>query len=210
MSILVAGLVVIVLVTALGAFAMTRSSIPDGFSQSDVDRGRPHDSWGSMASGMMGRLDARGEPEYLAEMVAHHEEAVDAARQLARSDRPEMRRFGESIVETQSAQIQQMRTWLRAWYPGHQRDADGYRPMMRDLSGLSGDELDEVFLREMIGHHMVAVMWSQQLLWGGGVHEQVAELARTIRDDQHAEIVDMQRWLAQWFDWRDMGPGAMR
>ena len=34
----------------------------------------------------------------------------------------------------------------------------------------------------------------------GTDHEQVAQLARSIRDDQHAEIIRMQRWLAQWFD----------
>jgi uncharacterized protein (DUF305 family) len=71
--------------------------------------------------------------------------------------------------------------------------------MMRDLSRLSGDDLDRAFLRDMLGHHMVAVMMSQHLLWRGADHNEVAELARSVRDDQHAEIVVMRRWLAQWF-----------
>ena len=60
--------------------------------------------------------------------------------------------------------------------------------MMRDLSGFSGDALDEAFLRDMIPHHMVAVMASQQLL----VHGRV----------EHAEITDfapgrlVRGWLA--------------
>lgn len=157
-------------------------------------------SWDSMMGGpMMGSYGTASEPTYLAEMVAHHREAVAAAGELARSDRPQMRAFGESIVATQSAQIEQMREWLADWYPDSLAPAD-YRPMMRDLSGLSGDRLDRAFLEDMIGHHMMAVMMSQRLLWQGTDHREVARLARSIRDDQHAEIVQMQRWLAQWFD----------
>jgi uncharacterized protein (DUF305 family) len=167
-------------------------------------------SWDSMMTGpmMMGAYATASESEYLAEMVAHHREAVAAARELARSDRPQMRAFGESIVETQSAQIRQMTAWLAGWYPEQATTVD-YRPMMRDLSDLSGDRLDRAFLQDMIGHHMVAVMMSQHLLLRGTDHEEVADLARSIRDDQHAEIIQMQRWIAQWFDtdWRGMGLG---
>jgi uncharacterized protein (DUF305 family) len=66
------------------------------------------DSWDSMMGGQSGRASER---EYLIEMVAHHEEAVAAGHQLARSDRAELRALGTSIVQTQSAQIEQMTTW---------------------------------------------------------------------------------------------------
>ncbi|GAB2453673.1 hypothetical protein GCM10027062_37830 [Nocardioides hungaricus] len=218
---LVIALVVVVVVasvTAVGAIAWAIQDDDDWSARmgpgmmtsgSGSTPGWWDDSWGSMM-GMMGRAGVASKPEYLAEMVAHHQEAVDAAGELARSDRPEMRAFGEAIVQTQSAQIQQMQAWLRDWYP-EQSAAVDYRPMMRDLSGLSGDQLDQTFLQDMVGHHMMAVMTSQQLLWQGTDHDQVAQLARSIRDDQHAEIVQMQRWLAQWFDtdWRGaMGCGG--
>jgi uncharacterized protein (DUF305 family) len=98
--------------------------------------------------------------------------------------------------------------WLADRYPEQSTTVD-YRPMMRDLSGLSGDRLDRAFLQDMISHHMAAVMMSQHLLWRGTDHEEVAALAQSIRDDQHAEINQMQRWLTQWFDtdWRGMGMG---
>jgi uncharacterized protein (DUF305 family) len=134
----------------------------------------------------MGGNVAHDEFSYLTHMVAHHQEAVAAAQQLARSERPQMRAFGRDIVATQSAQIDQMRAWLATWYPGRSTDVE-YRPMMRDLTGLTGDRLDRVFLQDMVGHHMSAVMMSQQLL------------ARTIRDDQHAEIFKMRRWLRTWY-----------
>jgi len=168
------------------------------------------DPRGPNMMGMMGGTGAASEPEYLAEMVAHHQEAVVAARALARSERAEMRAFGESIVTAQSAQIQQMQAWLKDWYPEQSASLD-YRPMMRDLSELSGDGLDQAFLQDMVGHHMAAVMMSQHLLGRGTDHHQVAQLARNIRDVQHAEILQMRYWLAQWFDtdWRrGMGCGT--
>jgi uncharacterized protein (DUF305 family) len=149
--------------------------------------------WGAGPMGVVGEFD------YLDQMVAHHQEAVDAARQLERSHRPEMRALGNSIVTTQSAEITRMNGWLAQWYPGPTNPAR-YRPMMRDLSGLTADALDEAFLRDMIPHHMFAVMMSQQLLTHGRIqHDEVADFARTVRDSQHAEIVGMRRYLTDWF-----------
>jgi len=141
---------------------------------------------------------ADSEYTYLVEMIAHHREAVAAANQLRRSDRPMMREFGASIAGVQSRQVRQLRGWLTEWYPDRPTEAP-YEPMMRDLSGLDGEALDVAFVEDMIGHHMVAVMMSQQfLVRGPAEHPQVARLARTIRDDQHAEIFRMQRWLGEW------------
>jgi uncharacterized protein (DUF305 family) len=154
---------------------------------------------GGMHGGMHG-MDVDTEHAFLAEMVAHHEEAITAAKELARSARPEMRAFGESIVESQSAQVEQMEQWLDEWYPDEDHEAD-YDPVMRDLSRLEGDRLDRVFLEDMIGHHMAAVMMSQQLVARGlAEHEEVEALAEDIRDEQHDEIFAMQEWLRDWFD----------
>ncbi|MEV4111521.1 DUF305 domain-containing protein [Nonomuraea sp. NPDC049695] len=156
--------------------------------------------WGPMGPcGWMRHMYVSDEAGYLRQMVAHHEEAVAAARQLQRSNRPQMRALGASIVTTQNAEIATMKEWLANWYPGHPAARD-YQPMMRDLSGLSGDALDEAFLQDMIPHHMAAIMMSQQLLASGRAeHPEVAELAAKIRDNQHAEMFRMRRYLADWF-----------
>ena len=61
--------------------------------------------------------------------------------------------------------------------------------------------LDEAFLSDMIGHHMGAVMMSQQLLMRDlADHAAVDRLAEDIRDEQSREIAMMQRWLRDWFD----------
>ena len=85
-----------------------------------------------------------------------------------------------------------MEGWLDEWHPDARAES-AYEPMMRDLTDLGGDALDRVFLEDMIGHHMAAVMMSQQLLVRGlAEHPEVADLARTIRDDQMAEIAWMR------------------
>lgn len=155
---------------------------------------------------MMGGSDL-DEAGYLAEMIPHHQEAVAAATQLARSPRPEMQALGRRITETQSHEIRQMTGWLAGWYP--QQPRPGYRPMMRDLSAMSGDDLDRAFLTDMIPHHMSAVMMSQRLLVSGApLHPEVAVFAGAVRDAQRDEIVLMRGWLTTWFP-SSTGPGGM-
>ncbi|MEV0237496.1 DUF305 domain-containing protein [Nonomuraea sp. NPDC050786] len=160
----------------------------------------PPTDWGPMGPrDCMYNMHVSNEADYLTRMVAHHEEAVAAARQLQRSSRPQMRALGASIVTTQTAEIATMKAWLAKWYPGHPGARD-YRPMMRDLSRLSGDGLDETFLQDMIPHHMAAIRMSQQLLASGRAeHPQVADFAAKVRDTQHAEMFQMRRYLADWF-----------
>lgn len=146
----------------------------------------------------MGALES--EFDFLAMMVPHHEEAIEAALILERGSRRDaMRRFARSIVETQTAEVQQMERWLAAWYAGRTARVP-YEPMMRELSGLTGDALDRAFLEDMIPHHRMAVMMSQQLITSGrAVHPEVVPFAANIRDVQHAEIQMMAAWLWDWF-----------
>jgi uncharacterized protein (DUF305 family) len=154
-----------------------------------------------MGMGMGMRTNVASELEYFAHMIPHHEEAIVAARELERgTSRPEMRAFAQSIVTTQSAEVEQMRIWLAEWYQGRDTHVN-YEPMMRDLRGLSGDAIDQAFLVDMIPHHMMAVMMSQQMLSAGLARNQdVVRFAATIRDTQRQEIHMMRAWLLAWFN----------
>lgn len=138
--------------------------------------------------------------EYLAQMIPHHEEAVLTANQIvAGSKRKAMRSFAAKIVMVQTLEIKQMREWVAQWYP-NQVSKFVYQPMMRDLSRLSADTLDQVFLEDMIMHHRMAVMMSQQVLaFGNAPHSDVNFFAKTVRDAQLQEIRTMQNWLSNWF-----------
>ena len=148
--------------------------------------------------GMHAAMAPRSEADYLLQMVPHHEEAIVAARALGRSAHPELRRLGRSITLSQSRQVDTMEGWLERWYP-RATSSVPYRPMMSDLTGLSGATLDRTFLTEMVHHHLMAVMMSRHLLASGLVrHPAVAALARDVIDEQTAEIVLMRRWLRSW------------
>ena len=160
---------------------------------------------GRAGSSGMGAMAGMGmavgsEFEYLTEMIPHHDEAIATARILHRaSERQEMRAFAASIIDTQSAEVRQMKEWLAAWYPDRDTRVS-YQPMMRDLSGLRGGALDKAFLEDMIPHHMMAVMMSQQLLAARLTrHDTVIPFAMNIRDTQRNEIQMMSAWLREWF-----------
>lgn len=166
----------------------------------DDDGWMPHRDAGAWSmGGATGYGAGGGMAGFLREMVAHHDEAIEMAGELARSERPAMRALGARIVSSQTAQVEQMEAWLDEWYADEPADT-AYEPMMRDLSDLSGARLDRTFLEDMVGHHMAAVMMSQRLLvHGGAEHDEVADLARTIRTEQAREIRWMSARLSTWF-----------
>ena len=159
---------------------------------------------GMMGPGMMRTTGAfiNSEYEFLVHMIPHHEEAIFTASILKEStEREEMKQFAEAIISTQSYEAEQMTTWLASWYPDEKDHDIDYQPMMRNLEGLQGEELDRAFLEDMIPHHMEAIMMSQQLLSRGlAEHEEVAFLARDIRNNQRDEIHMMSNWMSRWYD----------
>ena len=159
----------------------------------------PSGGMGSMAGRGMG-MQVASEFDYLTQMIPHHDEAIAAAQVLQRgTQRQEMRDFAVSIIEMQTAEVEQMKAWLAAWYPGRDTHVD-YDPMMRDLTGLGGTALDQAFLDDMIPHHMMAVMMSQQFVTANlANHPEVIPFAKNIRDTQHNEIQMMAGWLRDWF-----------
>ena len=203
----------LVAVATLAVLALVMAGVALATGGSDRDRYPGAGPMGSLMGERMGdagRWSTLDEADYLSEMVAHHREAIRAAEELQRSERPSMRALGERIVAVPVGAGAADGGLAGEWYPDEEPDAT-YEPMMRDLSDLSGDRLDRVFLEDMIGHHMAAVMMSQQLLAHGRAdHDEVAELARTIRAEQMREIWWMRERLAAWFDsgraW-GMGPG---
>lgn len=155
---------------------------------------------------MMRSMQVQNEAEYLSKMIPHHQEAVSTAKILeAGTKRPEMKQFARDIIRTQSAEIAQMQAWLKQWYPQQKIDSK-YTPMMRDLTNLKGDDLDQAFLIDMHLHHKGAIMMSQWLLNDNLVkHNEVKNLATQISITQHNEIHQMQAWLRNWFG----SPGMM-
>jgi predicted outer membrane protein len=200
-------------ITASGAIALTQLN---RFAQADAI-GNPmptvpaHGPKGMMGLGMVTHGQITSELDYLTQMIPHHQEAIATAQiVLARSEREEMKDFARDIIEVQSAEVQQMQTWLEEWYP-NQQETPSYDNMMQDLSQLEGDALDRAFLQDMIMHHMSAIHMSRMLLRQDLVeHDPVRPFAEQIASSQMQEIHQMQAWLQDWFGETGMMPGMGR
>jgi uncharacterized protein (DUF305 family) len=82
---------------------------------------------GMMGMGMMGggtdlevlEVARPFDQEFITQMIPHHQMALMMAQMvLSGSDRKEIQDLARSIIQTQSAEIEQMRSWYRSWYGG--------------------------------------------------------------------------------------------
>lgn len=56
--------------------------------------------------------------EFIEQMIPHHRMAVMMATKLINnSQRPELRNLAQSIITSQTAEIEQMEQWYQSWYP---------------------------------------------------------------------------------------------
>ncbi|MDQ3636519.1 MAG: DUF305 domain-containing protein [Actinomycetota bacterium] len=169
---------------------------------------------GGMSGGqMMGSFD-ENQPfdlQFIDQMTMHHEGAImSSEHMIGDSERPELRQLAENIQKSQSEQIDQMQAWREEWYPEAGQTSGMPAGMMDQMMGdgmmdqmmggsmqdmMGGDETDAMFLRMMIPHHQMAVDMAEEALDGNAEPPELAELARTIRDEQSTEIELMQGYL---------------
>ena len=149
---------------------------------------------------------ARFEEDFLKDMIDHHAMAVMMAEMCVdKAVHPELVSTCESIIASQSAQIEQMQGWLQDWYGAtHEPDMTGMQSMHR-LMELDGAEFEIAFMRSMIRHHWGAIREAETCLHNAE-HPELLGLCEDIYAAQLGEIEQMQTWLAQWYDVRGGRP----
>ncbi|MBY0310426.1 DUF305 domain-containing protein [Patescibacteria group bacterium] len=201
------GALAIFLIGGIGGFALKSEYMHSTYSD---ERSLQQDYGLSKASGGMGMMDhsqhsmmnhdnhmmdmsVASEREFIDHMIPHHEEAVTTAKEvLARgATTPEVRSLVEAIITTQEKEIADMKSWYQEWYGEAYANKNTYTPMMRDLTKLSGAELDSVFLEDMVMHHMGAIMMAQSVK-PHIEHQEITTLANAIITSQSEEIVTMR------------------
>jgi len=138
------------------------------------------------------------EREFVTEMIPHHQEAVDTANEVLErgGSNEQVVILANEIIAAQETEIALLKQWHEEWY-GEEYVADGsYQPMMRDLSQLSGADLDRRFLEDMIPHHMGAMMMAQSVR-PHIEHQEIADLADAIMETQSVEINLMRDLLTK-------------
>lgn len=146
---------------------------------------------------------------FLANMIAHHQGAVDMANlALTSAKHQEIKDMANAIISAQTKEIGDMQSWQTSWgYPassGSMMEDHSSMGMMNDmagmtdkLKGLSGDAFDKAFLSSMIEHHQSAI----NMAYPGQTnaqHEEVKTLTIAIVDAQGKEIAQMKQWQKDW------------
>lgn len=151
-----------------------------------------------MGHGMHGMM-VTSERDFITEMIPHHQEAVDTAKEvLARGGTtPEIKKLAENIVAAQEKEIADMKKWYATWYGEEYTNKGTYMPMMRELESLSGAELDKVFLEDMIMHHMGALMMAHSVR-SHIEHTEMTTLTNAILTTQTQEIEAMRGMLEKF------------
>lgn len=146
------------------------------------------------------------------EMIPHHRQAI-AMAELAegRAADPRVIDLAARIRAAQGPEIETMSGWLRDWGAGRAHMDDGMASMggmdhgeggmmspddMHALMAATGAEFDRRFLSGMIVHHEGAVEMAAELS-ANGRNAEALELAASIRDNQNAEIAEMQQLLTE-------------
>ncbi|OFW58723.1 MAG: hypothetical protein A2133_07895 [Actinobacteria bacterium RBG_16_64_13] len=165
------------------------------------------------------------EQHFLAQMIPHHEGAVAMAQlALTRAQHPELKRLAQTIIQDQTREIEQMRSWYRAWYGGEVPVGDagswdsgtgggmmgggmmgggmmggGMMSGYTDLRALeAATSFDKEFIEQMVPHHQMAVMMAHMAL-ARADRSEVQQLARSIVTTQTQEIRQMREWYRAWY-----------
>lgn len=162
---------------------------------------------------------AQLEVDVMTGMIPHHRSAIAMAQMaLDKATHPEVKQLAQSIIDSQTAEIDTMSHWLRDWY-GVQPPADatmtpammaemdmpmehGTMPdmaaQMQALQQKSGADFEVAFLSDMAKHHAMAIMMASPVLTSG-YHADLYRLAVQITLSQGREISQIDDWLNAWY-----------
>lgn len=156
-----------------------------------------------MSGGMM--MSQNIDQHFIVQMIPHHEGAIEMAKvALERSKRPEVISLAKGIIEAQTREIDDMKSWYQSWF-GSAPPAGGMGMMMGGMTGNTGElesvsaaEFDGEFLSQMTPHHEMAIMMAGMLAASTNRPE-MKTLADNIITSQSREIEMMRSWLASWY-----------
>jgi uncharacterized protein (DUF305 family) len=145
---------------------------------------------------------------FIAEMIPHHEAAIEMAEMAqASAQRREIRELATEIIAAQGEEIGQLEAAHERLFDaplgqvehGSLGLSEADSGMSHDASALEGaEDFDMEFIDMMIPHHQGAIRMAQIEL-DSGQDEELRTLAEQIIEAQSAEIDEMNTWREQWY-----------
>lgn len=139
---------------------------------------------------------AKSDVQYIDAMVPHHLMAVEMAQMvLDGGSSAQIKGIAQAIKNAQGPEIAMMKS-VRKTLTGSDvipaAPTDSYLDkMMMDMEAMSGNELDMMFLKSMIGHHSEAISIAERALENLSQTDMKAN-AEAVISDQAREIGEMQ------------------
>jgi uncharacterized protein (DUF305 family) len=178
--------------------------------------------WAKVDSARMASF-TQADVKFMTGMIAHHAQALVMSRLAPENGAsPQVQTLASRIINAQKDEIATMQQWLRdREQPVVKYDIDGinltitiegkewtdYRKMrgvlsqqqLKDLSQATGQNFDQLFLKQMIEHHAGAVFMVDNLFDKDGAAQdnESYRLASNIQVDQKTEIERMRKMLNQ-------------
>ncbi|MEB3309650.1 MAG: DUF305 domain-containing protein [Snowella sp.] len=163
----------------------------------------------------LGPADGEYDLRFIDSMILHHQGAVNMAEVvLQNSQRPEMKKLAQAIIEAQEQEIAQMKAWRKSWYAkasdqplmwhtkmNHSTamNPEQTQAMMMHMDLGKGDtEFDLRFIDAMIPHHEGALVMAKDAL-SKSQRAEIQELSQAILASQQQEIEQMKQWRKDWY-----------
>ena len=145
--------------------------------------------------------------QFIDTMIAHHQGAIDMAQLVnTRTNRDEMKKLAQNIIDEQRREISDMQAWRINWFgdakPALNMDFPGMKTGMAGmdylkLDGLKANEFDVEFIKQMIPHHEGAIEMARALK-AEDRYAELGAMAEAVIKTQSAEIEQMKGWLGAW------------
>ncbi|WP_201323591.1 DUF305 domain-containing protein [Pseudanabaena sp. lw0831] len=163
----------------------------------------------------LGVADADYDLRFIDGMTPHHQGAIAMAEDvLKNSQRPELKKLAQEIIQAQKKEIAQMGEWRKTWYPKADEKLMKWhaesnhmmamtpefrRNMMMSVDlGRADDKFDLRFLEAMIPHHEGALVMAKDAI-AKSKRPEIQKLAQEILSSQQAEIDQMQQRRKSWY-----------
>jgi uncharacterized protein (DUF305 family) len=144
--------------------------------------------------------DAPYDAQFIDGMIVHHQGALTMAEQaLKESQMPQIKQLAQSMIATQHAEVEQMTSWRKQWYPELPTSSGtGHDMGDMEISRDTSIPFDQRFIVSMISHHQAAVEMAKEAQTKAE-HAELKRLAGEIIQAQEAEIKQLQAWQTAWF-----------
>lgn len=91
--------------------------MPDGNLMSNNQMTSMEHSMASMTDSLKGKTGTDFDKEFLAQMIVHHEGAVEMSKMvLVSSQNPELIKLANDIISAQNKEIEMMKNWQSSWF----------------------------------------------------------------------------------------------